>query len=57
MSKLNEEDKKKISALDWIMYYDQQRGEAIWQTNALIRQFLMNNKLEAAHLAFEKVGI
>lgn len=55
VSKLNEEDKKKISALDWIMYYDQQRGEAIWQTNALIRQFLMNNKLEAAHLAFEKI--
>lgn len=54
--KLTEEDELKISALDWLFFYDSQRHEALYQTNALIFTFLMLGKLDAAQLAFNKIA-
>lgn len=53
--KLTDEDQLKISALDWLLFYDSQRHEALYQTNALIFTFLMLGKLDAAQLAFNKI--
>lgn len=53
---ITKEDHKKISALDLIMHYSQQRHEAIWETNALIRYFLSQRNLQAANYAFCKVS-
>lgn len=52
---LTEGDLEKISALEWLTFYPSQREEALWQTNALIRYFLTNEKLDAARKAFNKV--
>ena len=52
---LTEADLDKINALDWLTFYPTQRDEALWQTNALIRYFLTNEKLDAARKAFNKV--
>lgn len=53
---LTEADLEKINALDWLTFYPSQREEALWQTNALIRFFLTNGKLDAARKAFNKVS-
>lgn len=50
-----DDDLKKISALDWMVYYKQQRVEAIWECNALIRGFIAEGKLPAARLAHNKI--
>ncbi|CAH0386713.1 unnamed protein product [Bemisia tabaci] len=51
----SEEDNAKISALDWIVFYESQRAEALWQTNALVRYFISHDKLDAARKAFDKI--
>lgn len=53
--KLTEEDQVKISALDWLLFYESQRHDALYQANALIFTFLMLGKLDAAQLAFNKI--
>lgn len=45
----------KISSLDWLLYYESQRLEALIQSNALIFTFLTLKKLDAAQLAFNKI--
>lgn len=50
-----EDDLFKVSALDWVVFYPQQRAEALWQANALIRSFLASGKRDAARLAFNKI--
>lgn len=52
---LTDIDMDKINALDWLIFYPSQREEALWQTNALIRYFLANEKIDAARKAFNKV--
>ncbi|CAK9799994.1 Nuclear pore complex protein Nup107 [Anthophora plagiata] len=52
---VSEADMEKINALDWLIFYQSQREEALWQTNALIRFFLTNNKIDAARKAFNKI--
>lgn len=52
---LTDIDMDKINALDWLIFYPSQREEALWQTNALIRFFLANEKIDAARKAFNKV--
>lgn len=52
---VTEEDLQKISALEWLLFYDSQRSEALYQTNALIFSFLAVGKLEAAQLAFKRI--
>lgn len=53
--KKTETDQFKISALDWITYYEEQKAEAVVQVNALIFSFLIQNKIDAAQLAINKV--
>ncbi|XP_065218253.1 nuclear pore complex protein Nup107 [Planococcus citri] len=52
---ITKEDQEKISALDLIMHYSQQRHEAIWETNALVRYFLSQRNIQAANYAFCKI--
>uniref|UniRef100_A0A182Q2M3 Nuclear pore complex protein n=1 Tax=Anopheles farauti TaxID=69004 RepID=A0A182Q2M3_9DIPT len=52
---LTETDKLKIAALEWLTFYPDQRGELLWQTNALIRYFLARRSIEAARLTFAVV--
>lgn len=55
LNETTEDDLIKVSALDWVVFYPQQRAEAMWQANALIRSFLALGKLDAARMAFNKV--
>ncbi|XP_054005654.1 nuclear pore complex protein Nup107 [Hylaeus anthracinus] len=52
---ITDADMEKINALDWLIFYPSQREEALWQTNALIRFFLINEKIDAARKAFNKI--
>lgn len=52
---MTDADVDKINALDWLIFYQSQREEALSQTNALIRYFLTNEKIDAARKAFNKV--
>ncbi|OAD62237.1 hypothetical protein WN48_06878 [Eufriesea mexicana] len=52
---ITDADIDKINALDWLIFYQGQREEALWQTNALIRYFLTNEKIDAARKAFNKI--
>lgn len=45
----------KISALDWVLFFEAQRAEATIQTNGIIFTFLTLKKLDAAHLCFNKI--
>ncbi|KAJ8938224.1 hypothetical protein NQ318_007646 [Aromia moschata] len=53
--KITNIDIYKIEALDWVLFYDHQRVEALIQTNALISSFLSLGKLDAAYLAIQKI--
>ena len=53
--KITDADLEKIDALDWVTFYQNQREEALWQGNALIRYFLTCEKVDAARSAFNKV--
>lgn len=55
-SKITEYDLEKIDALEWMTFYPNQREEALWQANALIRYFLTCDKIDAARQAFDKVS-
>lgn len=44
---LSDLDKKKISSLEFLTYNQEQRGELLWQSNAMIRSFLAQRKVEA----------
>lgn len=48
-------DEEKISALEWLTFYPQQRGELLWQTNAMIRTLLAEGKIECVRKAFKMV--
>ncbi|XP_071554168.1 nuclear pore complex protein Nup107-like [Temnothorax nylanderi] len=52
---ITEADMEKINGLDWLIFYQSQREEALRQTNALIRYFLTNEKIDAARKAFNKI--
>ncbi|XP_055525910.1 nuclear pore complex protein Nup107 [Wyeomyia smithii] len=48
-------DQSKISSLEWLIFYPDQRGELLWQTNAMVRTFLAKRNIEAARKAFSVV--
>lgn len=52
---INEWDARKISMLEWLTFYPQQNGEMLWQTNAMIRTFLAENKIECVRKTFKMV--
>lgn len=54
---ITEADMQKINALDWVVFYQSQREEALWQANALIRYFLSSEKIDAARKALNKIPI
>lgn len=50
-------DLEKVSAVDWLVVYPEQRFDLLWQANAIMRQFLGGGKLELARKTFNKVFI
>nr|XP_040225902.2 nuclear pore complex protein Nup107 [Anopheles coluzzii] len=50
--RLTELDEQKISSLEWLTFYPDQRGELLWQSNTLIRYFLARRSIEAARKTF-----
>lgn len=49
---ISPEDERRISTLEWLTFYPQQRGELMWQTNAFIRTFLASRKIAAVKKLF-----
>ncbi|KAL4231420.1 hypothetical protein ACF0H5_008997 [Mactra antiquata] len=54
-SSISEEDKRKIEAIDWLVFDVNQRHEALKQANALMRVFVALKKLDAAKAVFDKL--
>lgn len=52
---ISKEDLEKIEAIDWLVFDQSQRAEAIRQANAVMRGFLATNKSAAARQVFEKL--
>ncbi|XP_011195032.1 nuclear pore complex protein Nup107 [Zeugodacus cucurbitae] len=48
-------DQRKISALEWLTFLPTQRGDLLWQANAMIRTFLGENKSECVRAVYEIV--
>nr|XP_014097162.1 nuclear pore complex protein Nup107 isoform X1 [Bactrocera oleae] len=48
-------DQRKISALEWLTFLPTQRGDLLWQANAMIRNFLGENKSECVRAVYEIV--
>ncbi|XP_055904277.1 nuclear pore complex protein Nup107 [Eupeodes corollae] len=48
-------DLEKIKALEWLTFYPEQKGELLWQANALSRTFLAQGKTECMRAAFNIV--
>lgn len=46
-------DEKKISALEWLTFHSDQFSELLWFANALIRNFLGENKIESIRKIFK----
>ncbi|KAL9926833.1 nuclear pore complex protein Nup107 [Glossina fuscipes fuscipes] len=43
---ISEFDQRKIKSLEWLTFLPAQRGELLWQANAMIRTYLAENKNE-----------
>lgn len=52
---ISAEDQRKISALEWLVALPEQRGELLWQANAMMRMYLACNKVECMRQTFRKV--
>lgn len=52
---ISEEDRKKIEAIDWLVFDVTQRAEAMKQANAVMRIFVAVKKLTAAKEVFDKI--
>lgn len=48
-------DQYKISSLEFLTFYTEQRSELMWQANGMIRTFLAENKIDCVRKAFEIV--
>jgi nuclear pore complex protein Nup107 len=48
-------DLKKVLSLEWLTFYPEQRGELLWQANAMMRSFLAASKVEAVKKAFSVI--
>ncbi|XP_030848911.1 nuclear pore complex protein Nup107-like isoform X1 [Strongylocentrotus purpuratus] len=51
----SQEDRRKIEAIDWLVFDPSQRAEAVKQSNAIIRTFLATTKHDAAREVFKKL--
>eukprot|EP00050_Salpingoeca_kvevrii_P011245 m.13888 g.13888 ORF g.13888 m.13888 type:complete len:930 (+) comp3329_c0_seq2:3-2792(+) len=54
-NQLSESDRQKIEAIDWLVFDPAQRAEALIQSNAVMRSFLVARKTEAATEVFTKI--
>jgi len=54
---ISAEDQSKIDAIDWLVFDDTHRSEAMKQGNAIMRSFIAVKKHLAARKAFEKLPI
>lgn len=52
---LSELDKKKISSLELLTFHQDQRGELLWQANAMMRSFMAQRKIDAVKKAFAMI--
>lgn len=52
---ITQEDRKKIDAIDWLVFDQSQRSEAMRQANAVMRSFVAIKKLHAAKEVFNKL--
>lgn len=52
---INGVDLRKISALEWLTFYPGQKAELLWQTNAMIRTFLAEGKVECVRQTMRQV--
>ena len=50
---ISEFDQYKIKALEWLTFLPSQRGDLLWQGNAMIRYFLAENKLECVRAVYD----
>uniref|UniRef100_A0AAG5CRV7 Nuclear pore complex protein n=1 Tax=Anopheles atroparvus TaxID=41427 RepID=A0AAG5CRV7_ANOAO len=57
LGELTELDRAKISSLEWLIFYPEQRGQLLWQANALIRYFLARRCIVAAQKTFALVPV
>ncbi|XP_051858295.1 nuclear pore complex protein Nup107 [Drosophila albomicans] len=48
-------DRRKIQSLEYLTHLMEQRGELVWQANAMMRHYLASQKLECVRLAFAMV--
>lgn len=46
-------EEHKISVLEWLTFYHQQKGELLWQANAMLRSFLAEKKIECVRRTFK----
>eukprot|EP00118_Oscarella_pearsei_P007193 m.34356 g.34356 ORF g.34356 m.34356 type:complete len:1012 (+) comp31968_c0_seq4:18-3053(+) len=52
---LSEMDKRKIGAIDWLVFEPRQRAEALRQANSLMRAFLASSKVLAVQEVLQKI--
>ncbi|KAM7351759.1 nuclear pore complex protein Nup107 [Cochliomyia hominivorax] len=52
---ISEFDQHKIKALEWLTFLPTQRGDLLWQGNAMIRYFLAENKLECVREVYKMI--
>ncbi|XP_030557172.1 nuclear pore complex protein Nup107 [Drosophila novamexicana] len=48
-------DKRKIQSLEYLIHLVEQRGELLWQANAMMRHYLASNKIECVRQVFAMV--
>ncbi|KAH8410222.1 hypothetical protein KR009_009176 [Drosophila setifemur] len=48
-------DMRKIMALEWLIHLPEQRGDLLWQANAMMRTYLASNKPECVRQTFRMV--
>ena len=52
---INDFDARKISILEWLTFNTEDRSELLWQTNAMIRIFLAESKIECVRSTLKMV--
>ncbi|ALC39773.1 Nup107 [Drosophila busckii] len=53
--KISATDKRRIQALEYLTHLTEQRGELLWQANAMMRVYLASKKLECVRQVFAMV--
>lgn len=54
---VSEFEERKISVLEWLTFYQQQKGELLWQANAMLRSFLAEKKIECVRRTFKIIPV